>query len=77
MKVQVIFNNEGKKAGVYIPIDEWEILKKEYKNLEDLEYEEVSKEQLLGELRQAVGEIEQIEKGSLEARPVKELLDEI
>lgn len=77
MKVQVIQDGNGKTAGVFIPINEWETLKKQYKDLEVLEHEEPSKEQLIQELKEAVTELKLIEQGKLKARPVKELLDEL
>ena len=77
MSVQLIANEKGKATGVFIPINEWKKLKKQYKDLGKLEYEEPSKEQLLRELQEAVIEIGLIEKGKLKARPAKALLDEL
>ncbi len=77
MKLQVIQDSKGKTTGVYIPINEWKSLKKQYKDLEVLEYEEPAKEQLLQELKEAVTELKLIEQGKLKARPAKELLDEL
>lgn len=77
MRLQVIQDGKGKATGVYIPIKEWEELKKKYHDLEALECEEPSKEQLLQELKEAVTELSLIEKGKLKARPAKELLDEL
>lgn len=77
MGVQIIQDNDGKTAGIFIPINEWEMLKKQYKDLEVLEYEEPSKEQLLQELKEAVTELKLVEQGKLKSRPAKELLDEL
>lgn len=77
MKLQVIQDSKGKTTGVYIPINEWKSLKKQYKDLEVLEYEEPAKEQLLQELKEAVTELKLIEQGKLKARPAKELLDKL
>lgn len=77
MKLQIIQDSKGKPTGVYIPINEWNELKKQYKNLETLEYEEPGKEQLLQELKDAVTELKLIEQGKLKARPAKALLDEL
>jgi len=76
MKLQIIHDSEGNAAGVYIPIDDWQELKKQYKALEALE-EELSKEQILQELKEALLELKMIEQGKLKARPAKELLDEL
>jgi hypothetical protein len=77
MGVQVIQDGKGKTTGIYIPINEWKELKKQYKDLEVLEYEEPSKEQLLKELKQALIELTLIEKGKLKSRPAKALLNEL
>ena len=77
MGLQIIQDNKGKATGVYIPIQEWNKLKKRYKDLENLEDEEPTKEQLLEELKEAINEIKLIEEGKLEGRPARELLDEL
>lgn len=77
MRIQKIQDDKGKITGVYIPISEWTSLKKQYKNLEELEYEEPSKEQILMELKEAVAELQLIDQGKKKARPAKELLDEL
>lgn len=77
MKLQVIQDSKGKATGVYIPINEWKKLKKQYRDLEALEYEEPTKEQILQELKEAVQELKLVEQGSLKASPAKELLNEL
>jgi len=77
MELQIIEDAKGKPAGVFIPISKWRQLKKIHKDLEELEYEEPSKTQLLQELREAVEELTLIQKGKLKSRPAKELLNEL
>lgn len=77
MRLQVIQDGKGKPTGVYIPINEWKELKKQYKELEILEEEEPTKEQILQELKEAFQELKLIEQGKLKARPAKELLNEL
>jgi hypothetical protein len=77
MSLQIIQDEKGKTAGVFIPINQWKRLKKQYKDLQLLEYQEPSKEQLLSELKEAISELQLIEQGKLKARPIKELLDEL
>jgi len=79
MRLQLIQDSKGKATGVFIPISDWNKLKKQNKNLEMLEaeYEEPSKMQLLQELKEAVTELKLIEQGKLKARPAKELLNEL
>lgn len=77
MKLQVLQDSKGKATGVFIPINEWKELKKQYEGLEALESLEPSKEQVLQELKDAVTELKLIEQGKLKARPAKALLDEL
>jgi hypothetical protein len=77
MKLQVIQDSKGKATGVYIPINEWMELKKQYRYLEALEYEEPTKERILHELKEAVQELKLVEQGKLKGRPAKELLNEL
>lgn len=77
MRLQVIQDNKGKATGVFIPISDWQELKKQHKDLAILEYEEPSKEQILQELKEAVIELKQVELGKLKARPIQELLNEL
>lgn len=77
MALQVIEDSKGKPTGVFIPIGEWEELKREHKELATLEYEEPSKLQLLQELKEAVRELSLIEKGEMKSRPATALLDEL
>ena len=77
MKLQIIQDTKGKATGVFIPISDWKELKKRYKGLEVLEYEEPTKEQILKELKEAIVELGLIEQGKLKARPASELLNEL
>jgi hypothetical protein len=77
MKLQVIQDSKGKATGVFIPYNEWKQLKKQYKDLEALENDEPTKEQILGGIREAVEEMKMIKAGKLKGRPVQELLDEL
>ncbi|MEH6309206.1 hypothetical protein RYH73_26375 [Olivibacter sp. CPCC 100613] len=77
MRLQIIQDSKGKATGVYIPINEWKELKKRYTDLEELEYEEPTKEQILRELKEAVQELKLVEQGKLKARPLQELLNEL
>lgn len=77
MRLQIIQDSKGKATGVFIPINKWNELKKRYKDLEELEYEEPSKEQILQELKEAFIELKLVEQGKIKARPAKELLDEL
>lgn len=77
MRLQIIQDSKGNATGVYIPINEWAALKKQYRDLEALEYEEPTKEQILQELKEAFQELTLVEQGKLKARPAKALLNEL
>ena len=77
MRLQVIQDGKGKATGVFIPINEWDQLKKKYKDLAILEYDEPSKENLLEEIKEALIELKLVEQGKLKTRPIKALLDEL
>ena len=61
MSLQEIQGNNGNTTGVYIPINEWKKPKKQYRDLEILEYEGLTKEQILKELKEAVQELKLVE----------------
>lgn len=77
MKVQLIENDNGEPTGVFIPINEWNQLKEQYMELSDLENSAPTKKQVLFEIKQALKELTELEKGNLTARPAQELLDEL
>ena len=77
MKLQIIQDTLGKTTGIYIPINDWMALKKKFKGLEEIEYKEPTKEQILTELKEAVIELGKIEKGEIKARSAKEFLNEL
>ncbi len=58
MKIQYLHNSKGKSTGVFIPINEWEHLKKQYKDLKNLEIDdEPSKNQILAEINESFQEL--------------------
>jgi hypothetical protein len=77
MSLQFIQNEKGKPAGVYIPINEWKQMKAQYKNLEAWEEPNLTKAQILDNIRKAVEEMKLIKAGKLQGRPARELLDEL
>lgn len=77
MNLQYISDNKGKTTGVFIPIQEWEGLKKKFKGLEEEELGEQSKEEILSGVEQAVDEMNLVKQGKLKARDAKDLLDEL
>lgn len=77
MKLQIIQDSKGKATGVFIPIKDWNELKKQYKDLERLEYEVPTKEEILQGLKEAVEQVNLAKKGKIKLKPVRQLLDVI
>jgi PHD/YefM family antitoxin component YafN of YafNO toxin-antitoxin module len=77
MSALIIQGDNGKPAGVFIPIKDWEIMKTQYKNLEAWEEADPTKEEILDGIKQAISELNLVNSGELKARPLKDLLDEL
>src|SRR5690625_6727829 len=57
MKIQIIQDDKGKPAGVFIPIEQWNKLRKKYSELDDLELKHSNTEQILEEFKEAMMEL--------------------
>lgn len=77
MNLQYISDNRGKTTAVFIPIQEREDLKSQFKGLEEVELADQSKEEILQGLQQAVEEMNLVKQGKLNAWDAKELLNEL
>lgn len=77
MNLQYISDNKGKTTGVFIPIQDWNKLKKKYRDLEPDVDKEQSKEEILSGIKQAVKEVTLVKQGKLKARDAKELINEL
>lgn len=75
--LQFIQAANGKPAGVFIPIKDWKRMKTQYKNLEAWEEPDLTTEQILNNIREAVEEMKLIKAGKLEGRPLQDVLDEL
>ena len=64
MSLQYISDSKGKTSGVYIPIQEWNRLKKKYTILKMLEGKDEDLK-ILNDLRDAVNDINLINQGKL------------
>jgi hypothetical protein len=76
MRIQYISDSKGKTSGVYIPIQEWNRLKRKYTILNRLESENEDLK-ILNDLRDAVNDINLINQGKLKAKTFNEFLDEL
>ncbi len=77
MNLQVIHDSKGNPTGVFIPMPDWNQLKKRYADLEQYETGEPTKEQLILELKEAIQELKAIEQGTKQSRPLADLLNEL
>jgi hypothetical protein len=76
MSLQYISDNKGKTSGVYIPIQEWNRLKRKYTILNILEGKDEDMK-ILDDLKDAVNDINLINQGKLKAKSFNEFLDEL
>ena len=76
MSLQYISDNKGKTSGVYIPIQEWNRLKRKYTILNVLEGKDEDMK-ILDDLRDAVNDINLINQGKLKAKSFNEFLNSI
>jgi hypothetical protein len=75
MQLQYISDHKGNTISVVIPIQDWEILKRKYKEIEDeLDYAEPTKAEIKANIRKGLDELQQIDEGKLTTRPAKEFL---
>lgn len=77
MSLQVIQGGNGKPTGVFIPINDWEVMKEQYQNLKVWEEPESTKEEILAGIKEAIEEMKLIRAGKIKAKSLKELLDEL
>ena len=77
MNLQIIHDSKGNPTGVFIPMSDWKKLKTQYVELEEIEYEVSTEEQLLTELKEAIQELKAIEQGKKQSRPLADLLSKL
>ena len=77
MTAQYIRDSKGQKTGVFIPIEEWERLKKIFKELEQESVEEPSTEDILENFKEALEEVKLHKEGKIKFKSASELLDEL
>lgn len=77
MSVQIIKGSNGKPTGVFVPINDWELMKEQHRDLQVWEEPEPTKEEILAGIKQSFEELKLIQAGKLKATPLKELLDEL
>ena len=78
MGLQIIQDEKGKNAGVFIPYNQWRQLKKQHKELEALEQEEQpGRAQVLRNIKKGLKEVKQFRQGKLITTPAKDFLNEL
>lgn len=77
MSLQIIQGGNGKPTGVFIPMNDWEMMKEEYENLQAWEEPEPTKAEILAGIKEAVEEVKLIKAGKIKAKSLKELLNEL
>ncbi len=74
MGLQVIHDSKGNNTGVFIPYSEWNALKKQHKDLADLESDN---EDVLSNIKRGLEEIHLFKKGKLKTSSAKDFLNEL
>ena len=77
MSLQIIQGGNGKPAGVFIPMKDWENMKKEYQNLQKWEEPIPTKAEILVGIKDAIEEVKLIKAGKIKTKSLKELLNEL
>ena len=72
MKLQVIQDNFGNQTGVYVPIEDWTLIKNNYPDIETLEQELPQWEKDLIDNR-----LESIENNPNSLKPIIDLIEEL
>jgi hypothetical protein len=70
MRLQVIQDSKGKEAGVFIPIEDWTLIKSNYPDVENLEDIPAWQQNLVKQ------RIEEMSKNPASVSPIQDLLDE-
>ncbi|GAB4048418.1 hypothetical protein [Spirosoma litoris] len=77
MNIQYISDRKGKRTGVYIPIKEWEKITKRYDLPVEEEEPELTKDQLVSNIREALEEVKLAKEGKVKLKSARELLNEL
>ena len=72
MSLQIIQNSRGENAGVFIPMDDWEIIKTNYPDVDNLDKEIPDWQKQLLDSR-----LEDIARNPKNLRPISELFEEL
>lgn len=77
MNLQYISDNKGKKTGVFIPIEDWEIIQKHIEGLEGLGYSEPTQAEILEGFKSALNEMKLHQEGKIKLKSARDLLHEL
>jgi hypothetical protein len=77
MKLQYVSDNKGNKTGVFIPIDDWNILKTHLSDIVGMDVEEPTKAEILKGFTDALIEVKLHNEGKIKLKPARELLNEL
>ena len=72
MKLQVLQDNQGNQTGVYIPLEDWTLIKNNYPDIETIDQDLPQWEKDLIDNR-----LNSIANNSKRLRPINELLEEL
>ena len=77
MLVQYLTNNIGEKTGVYLPINDWFVIRNKLQEINFEINEQITKDEILSDLEDAFHEVKQHQLGKIKMQTAKEYFDEI
>ncbi len=77
MAFQYTYDAKGKPVGVFIPINEWETITGEIKNVKAASKSSGKKKSILDSIKKGLQQVEQIQQNKLKSIPIKQLLNEL
>jgi hypothetical protein len=72
MKLQMLQDNLGNQTGVYVPIEDWSLIKNSYPDIETLDQELPNWEKQLIDRR-----LESVSKNPERIKPINQLIEEL
>lgn len=77
MNVQYLTDSRGQRTGVFIPIKDWEEMKKNYHLPEADDDHEPTKEEILQGIKEAVEEVKLHRQGKVKLQSARDFLNEL
>lgn len=77
MNVQYLINSKGKKTAVLVPVKDWLAIEKKLDGIEDEDYEEPTKAEILEGIKQGLKEVKLHREGKIKLQSFDEFIREL